>query len=153
MAWHPGLVRDQWGERHHNWKGGRKLLEGYVMVYRPEHPRASKRYVLEHRVVAEQALGHLLPAGAVIHHINGIKTDNRPRNLVVLAGLAEHISLHMRLTVLRAGGNPWTQRLCTECGPQDRSAFSRNGPKGVSCRCRPCRRRVDRERYALKAAG
>lgn len=144
MAWHPGLVRDQLGDKHHNWKGGRKMIEGYVMVYCPDHPRASKRYVLEHRLMVERVLGHLLPRAAVVHHVNEIKTDNRNDNFAVLQNLSEHMALHARLTVLRSGGNPWTQRMCAECGPCDIDRFPRTKTNKITCRCLPCRRAVDR---------
>jgi len=75
-------------ERNNFWKGGRyKGFHGYVYIYMPEHPRADKyhhRYVAEHVLVWEQAHGQPLPEGYLIHHLNGIKDDNRPENLVAL---------------------------------------------------------------------
>jgi HNH endonuclease len=65
------------------WKGGRHHLpSGYVRVRAPSHPRAHKNgYVLEHIIVMEQTLGrHLLPNERV-HHLNGVRDDNRPTNL------------------------------------------------------------------------
>lgn len=74
------------GERRHTWKGGRrKSSKGYVYVLNPNHPRADRQgYVAEHLLVWEKTHGKLLPEGSVIHHLNGIKTDNRPENLVAL---------------------------------------------------------------------
>lgn len=71
------------GKGHNSWRGGRVLLkDGYVRIYAPDHPRAvNGRYVLEHILVMEQVLGrHLLPDERV-HHINKVRSDNRPDNL------------------------------------------------------------------------
>jgi len=42
------------------------------------------KWVREHRVIAEQMIGRKLKRREVIHHKNGIKTDNRKVNLAVL---------------------------------------------------------------------
>ena len=87
-------------EAHPSWKGGTSMVNGYRCVYRPEHPRRHPNgYVYEHIVVAEAVLGRALRAGEVVHHLDGIKTNNLPANLVVLSSQVEHIRLH------RAQGN------------------------------------------------
>lgn len=68
-----------------------------------------------HVLVAEAALGHSLPKGACVHHVNGDKHDNRPVNLVICQDHAYHVSLHRRARVIKAGGNPNTQKICCEC--------------------------------------
>jgi hypothetical protein len=69
-------------EKSANWKGGRTVRDGYVKLYRPEHPNADGYgYVAEHRVVMEDRLGRLLDRCETVHHINGDKMDNRLENL------------------------------------------------------------------------
>ena len=76
------------GERNPAWKGGIFKSEGYVYVYAPNHPRAtrgSKRaYVGQHILVWEEAHNQSVPDGWVVHHLNGIKDDNRVENLVAM---------------------------------------------------------------------
>ena len=70
-----------------NWKGGKYKSMGYVFIYAPTHPRAKRgvrKYVREHILVWEQAHKKYLPVGWDIHHLNGIKDDNRPVNLVAV---------------------------------------------------------------------
>ena len=68
-----------------NWKGGRYIHHGYVMVMQKEHPSAGKGgYVPEHRLVMEQQLGRHLKSYEHVHHRNGVKDDNRPENLEIV---------------------------------------------------------------------
>lgn len=70
------------GQKSKAWKGGKYIDGGYVMVYIKKHPKAKKNgYVREHVVVMEQKLGRQLILGENVHHINGLKTDNRIENL------------------------------------------------------------------------
>ena len=66
-----------------NWKGGKTTTaNGYVYVYTPEHPNSNMRgYVMEHRLVMEDKLGRFLTQKENVHHINGIRDDNRLDNL------------------------------------------------------------------------
>lgn len=63
-------------------RGNRVLhSKGYVLIRDPDHPRASGGYVLEHILVMEKVLGRYIEREETIHHINGLKEDNRPENL------------------------------------------------------------------------
>jgi len=74
------------GENNPKWKGGRhKVTTGYVVVYKPEHPFAQIRgYVMEHRIIMEKHIGKYLTSKELVHHINGIKDDNRIENLKLI---------------------------------------------------------------------
>jgi hypothetical protein len=85
----------RYGSQASNWQGGKRLTRsGYIYEYKPDHPNASTiGAVMEHRLVMEKKLGRYLEAGEVVHHINGIKNDNRPENLEVMKR-GKHVSNH-----------------------------------------------------------
>lgn len=83
-------------ELNPRWKGGiYRTKNAYVFILSPSHPRANKRgYVGEHILVAESSLGRRLLKNEIVHHINEIKNDNRPENLLVFNNAAEHKRYH-----------------------------------------------------------
>lgn len=86
----------QLGEKHHNWKGGRYVRDGYVMVKVENHPYANRYgYVLEHRLVMEKELGRYLKPTEVVNHRNGIRSDNRYENLELFENHSTHIKMHL----------------------------------------------------------
>lgn len=76
------------GPNNGAWKGGKTYhKKGYVMVYAPGHPRASKRsYVFEHILVMEEKLGRPLEPDETVHHKNTLRFDNSPENLELWVG-------------------------------------------------------------------
>lgn len=104
-----------------NWKGGRTVHTlGYVLLMQPQHPKATRQgYVFEHVLVCEKAMGKPLPPGAVVHHHNRDRADNKTRgNLVVCQDRAYHLLLHQRMDALEACGHAeW--RMCNYCHQYD----------------------------------
>lgn len=86
--------KGQLAEKNPCWRGGRVMRHGYWFIYKPDHPYAKNhRYIQEHRYVMEQKLGRILKPTELVHHINHIKTDNRPENLDLI-DKAHHSSHH-----------------------------------------------------------
>lgn len=97
-----------------NWKGGRfNHGAGYVYVYSPTHPnKNSDGYIFEHRLVMTQHIGRYLKPDEEVHHINGIKDDNRFENLQ-LTNRVQHQSIHAKKPDV-------SNRICYKCGGKAR---------------------------------
>lgn len=82
-----------YGKDHPNWKGGKIInSQGYCLIKNRDHKYADHQgYVREHRLVMEKHLGRYLLPTEDVHHINGIKTDNRIENLELITDRSKHI--------------------------------------------------------------
>lgn len=80
------------GSKASQWKGGKMNSQGYIYIYiYCGHVGGKSIYRPEHVLVWERAHGPL-PAGWVVHHLNGDRKDNRLENLVALPR-SEHSSV------------------------------------------------------------
>lgn len=96
--------------------------------------RANGDETREHVLVAERAFGKRLPPGVEVHHVDGDRAHNINRNLVICQDKAFHRLLHARTRIVRAGGNPNTDRICCECKRlQRQDEFC-----GAGNQCRAC---------------
>lgn len=119
----------------------RELKPVVVGGYR--NSKSNGRSVEVHRLVAEAALGKPLPQGVEVHHVDENKSNNANTNLVICQDRTYHKLLHVRARVLRAGGNPNTERICCRCKRLRRisTGFYRGNNQ-----CRECWRAINRAR-------
>lgn len=89
-----------------------------------------------HIAVASRALGKRLPYGAQVHHMDGNKQNNINSNLVICQDAKYHKLLHVRARVLRAGGNPNSQRICPTC--KELGPITKRSLAVSDNRCRKC---------------
>jgi len=83
------------GHRPYHWKGGKLKHKGYIYVLVKGHPFGDRDgYVTEHRYIMEKKLGRFLSRDEVVHHKNGIRDDNRIKNLELFASHSLHMSSH-----------------------------------------------------------
>lgn len=105
------------GEGNRQWKGGRAMSsQGYAMVRAPGHDNARQNgYVLEHRLVMSNHLGRPLDDNEIVHHINGIKTDNRIENLAI-THRPDHAAYHYDKDVVNPRRISRIATTCRGCG-------------------------------------
>ena len=84
-------------EKHPKWTGGRHTTkDGYVSVHvSASNVRGEKSgRLLEHRLVIENHSGRKLGAEEIVHHLNGIRDDNRLENLEIIKRSADGRTNH-----------------------------------------------------------
>ena len=122
-----------------------------ISRYRSKRIKGRKATIYRHR--AEAALGKPLPPGTQVHHADGSRNDDAP--LVICQDFAYHQLLHIRMRVVRAGGNPNTERICAHCKQlKPLAAFTRDNtrPSGLQRICQPCCDGLNRESYVRRLA-
>lgn len=86
------------GKNHGNYKTGiHKSNTGYLYRLCDGHPSATKgktNYIAVHRLMMEEHLDRYLTCEEIVHHINGIRDDNRIENLILFNNVKEHLAWH-----------------------------------------------------------
>lgn len=94
-----------------------------------------RRKTLEQRQIVLKILGRPLPKGALVHHVNEIKSDNRHCNLVICQDTAYHALLHRRMKAKAACGNADWERcsICKQWGPPTEVTRKKSHPYHRKC--------------------
>ena len=127
-------------------KHGRKAGQPNKYLFGHARIRSGVNYVqggddFEHRQIAAKALGKPLPPKAQVHHVDDNRRNNANSNLVICQDMAYHKLLHVRTRIVRAGGNPNTERLCSRCRrvlPLEAFGRSTARQSGTQNACRSC---------------
>lgn len=122
---------------------------GYNTIYLPSHHRAdSTGMVYEHMVIAEGVIGRKLNVSEVVHHIDEVRNNNSPKNLMVFDSEASHVRFHSSYHAVKLENGSYTVyekfNNCLNCGLQ---TTIRQEYCSLSCAAKTIglsRRKVDR---------
>ena len=90
--------------------------DGYILLRIKDHPNSNPNgYIREHRVVLEESLGRLLRREELVHHVNGVRDDNRIENLLLLSSQSEHLRVE-RDSGKRIGRSKLVKDFMCRCG-------------------------------------
>ena len=98
-------------ERHYNWKGGKCISNGYILILSFGHPFAnSDGRVMEHRLVMEKHLNRYLTKDEIVHHIDNNPQNNNLSNLKLMTK-----KQHDKLTRKEFHNKNISNRICVRC--------------------------------------
>ena len=129
-------------ENNPNWNGGRRTtMSGYIMLR-----MSDGTYLMEHRIVAEKALGKKLPNTAYVHHVDENRKNNVNTNLVICNDNAYHKLLHQRMRALRICGHAnWRKCEICKCYDDPKNLYLRpSGKGGFHRQCKKEKRKLSR---------
>ena len=114
-----------------------KTKAGYV------RGRFNGRLRFEHDIIMEELIGRPLTSKERVHHINGVRVDNRPENLEFAASHSDHLAKYhphwpesRSRPIACSNGHPYYEgsfyltnhgkRKCKECSKDDRRSWYAN---------------------------
>lgn len=107
------------GNKHPNWKGGRKAnKEGYQYLYKPKYFKSRKdKYVLEHVYLFQEHYKCCMLKWGIVHHLDENPSNNEISNLIGMVK-GKHQKLHREINM--------TNRICLLCNSKTTHIKTRN---------------------------